>query len=394
MTAEEKVGSSTNIKVHFLKATKETLNCYLDSSISPVLVVNPDEYVDIETKDCYGGLVTPSSPHPDNVPRSQLNPVTGPIYVNGSEPGDWLAVTFHGMRPDSTIENPGVACCGPHSGQLSHRVSTTTTRFFDVSYDSNEDRTDIDKYKYNDPGSNENYCTVINGRVTMREEEQRSQQPQQERRRTSSISFPLRPMLGVVAVAPASGRVSTMPAGAHGGNLDNKMNGIGSTVYLPISHKGGLLSVGDMHASMGDGEISGTGVEVGGRVVLSCRVLKQKDLFTAPPLPSCDRVHVGKLEFPVTETATHWMTHGVTVENIPEATSVACDEAAKLLVGQWGFTYEEAFIFLSVRGDLGLCQSCHPDQGTQIARMMVEKLEMCPRPFRCLLKCDDESGLR
>jgi amidase len=238
---------------------------------------------------------------------------------------------------------------------------------------------------------------VISGTVTMREDGNESEKrsfgdPSFDRgQRRASICFPLRPMLGVIAVAPATERISTMPAGPHGGNLDNRMNGIGATVYLPVSHTGALLSVGDMHASQGDGEISGTGVEVGGRVFLSCQILKEKDLFSIVSLPN--NVQPGKLEgrdvrivFPVTETATHWMTHGIVVENIPQATNVACDEAARLLVGQWGFSYEEAFIFLSVRGDLGLCQSCHPDQGTQIARMMVEKLDVCPRPFRCLLE--------
>eukprot|EP00957_Ditylum_brightwellii_P017653 1329914-Ditylum_brightwellii.AAC.1 len=84
-------------------------------------------------------------------------------------------------------------------------------------------------------------------------------------KRLAPISFPSCPMLGVIGVAPSGDApISTMPAGTHGGNLDNKANGIGSTIYLPISHPGALLSIGDMHASQGDGEISGTGVEIGG----------------------------------------------------------------------------------------------------------------------------------
>lgn len=65
--------------------------------------------------------------------------------------------------------------------------------------------------------------------------------------------------------------------------------------------------------------------------------------------------------------------------------TVACEEAARLLVHQWSFTMEDAFVFLSVKGDLGLCQACHPDKGTQIARMSVSKIDACPRPFRCLI---------
>mmetsp|Transcript_15520 Transcript_15520/g.22275 ORF Transcript_15520/g.22275 Transcript_15520/m.22275 type:complete len:192 (+) Transcript_15520:209-784(+) len=191
-------------------------------------------------------------------------------------------------------------------------------------------------------------------------------------------------MLGVIGVAPSGDApISTMPAGTHGGNLDNKANGIGSTIYLPISHPGALLSIGDMHASQGDGEISGTGVEIGGHVLLKCHVIPQKHLY--PSSSSSLPKEQTQLLFPITETKTHWITHGVLVENIPQTTNIACEEAAKILIGQWGFTPEEAFLFLSVKGDLGLCQSCHPDQGTQIAKMTVEKLEVCPRPFRVLL---------
>ena len=197
------------------------------------------------------------------------------------------------------------------------------------------------------------------------------------RKRRARISFPASPMLGVIAVAPKDEPVSTMPAGPHGGNLDNKLNGIGSTIYLPVNHPGALLSIGDMHASQGDGEISGTGVEIGGDVLLSCHVYKQNCLYPEG---------AGVCRYPVTETDTHWVTHGVVIEDIPKTMTVACDEASKLLVGQWGFTPEEAFIFLSVRGDLGLCQFCHPDQGTQIARMVVPKIDACPKPFRGLWK--------
>jgi amidase len=178
-------------------------------------------------------------------------------------------------------------------------------------------------------------------------------------------------MLGVIGLAPAGRKpIPTMPAGKHGGNLDNKRNGIGCVIHLPVKHPGALLSVGDMHASQGDGEICGTGVEVGGHVLLRCEIIQQKNLMT----PIC--------EYPVTETETHWITHGVAVEDIPKATTVACEEACTLLMSQWGFSAEEAFIFLSVKGDLGLCQSCHPDQGTQIAKMTVPKIEACPGPFR------------
>jgi amidase len=232
--------------------------------------------------------------------------------------------------------------------------------------------------------------------VTMRDllELENNNNNKPKRSRIDPIAFPASPMLGVIGVAPAgTDPIVTMPAGKHGGNLDNNSNGIGSTIYIPVNHPGAQLSMGDMYASQGDGEISGTGLEIGGHVLFQCDVIKERELYgmpTADVETSTSTTAVGapdslRVEHPVTETETHWMTHGVVEGNIPETTKVACEEAAKLLVGQWGFTPEEAFIFLCVQGNLGLCQSCHPDKGTQIAKMTVPKLPVCPRPFRKLL---------
>lgn len=100
---------------------------------------------------------------------------------------------------------------------------------------------------------------------------------------------------------------------------------------------------------MGDGEISGTGVEIGGDVLIEVNVLKGN-----------------AARWPVTETADSWYTHGTTDTDLNEAIKLACEEAADLLVEQWGFTYEDAFIFLSVAGDVGIAQSCHPSPGTKL----------------------------
>ena len=387
---------------HFV--SKDHVQFEFSSSHPPVVKVNPGELVHVETNDCYHGKVQPESlsewenqqtktdrPKQGNsrggtyvngsilseIPRSQLNPVTGPIYVNSARPGDVLAINLLDIRPKGV----GVACCGSWGGQLSCWMTkdSATIRFFDMSQ-----------------------CGSI---VTMRETQETTTDNDASLRRGSMppvnkrigpISFPASPMLGVIGVAPSEDEqdpIETMPAGKHGGNLDNNANGIGSTIYIPIHHAGGLLSIGDMHASQGDGEISGTGVEIGGDVLLRCEILRHEDLYGCPyqgdrknPASENTANFPWKLEYPVTETRTHWITHGVVVCDIPETTSIACKEAAKILIGQWGFSPEEAFLFLSVKGDLGLCQACHPDKGTQIAKMSVPKLErLCPRAFKTLL---------
>ena len=118
-------------------------------------------------------------------------------------------------------------------------------------------------------------------------------------------------------------------AGHHGGNLDNHLHGPGATVYLPVRQPGGMLAIGDMHASMGDGEVCFTGVEIAGEVTIRVDLLKGK-----------------QGTWPVTELADRWVVHGTAGPDFMEALDRAVEEGARLLVDQWGFTMEEAFIFL------------------------------------------------
>jgi len=407
---------------HFV--SRENVQYEFSSSVPPVVRVDQGDLVHVQTNDCFHGMVQPdttsdfnnsssSSSSSNNttttsgggsflngsilneIPRSKRNPITGPIYVNGARPGDILAVTLLDIRPRGI----GIACCGSSAGQLCGwmKKNSTTIKFFDLSRCG----TIVTMRDFTDNDTIEGAATITQAPPSRCLQQQQQQQQHQQhydpprRPRLGPISFPASPMLGVIGVAPSpeNDPIGTIPDGKHGGNLDNNSNRIGSTVYLPVNHPGALLSMGDMHASQGDGEISGTGIEIGGDVLLRCRVLKQEELYDAnASLFSSSNSNDGsddynnwKLEYPVTETKTHWITHGVTICDIPETTSIACREAAKILVGQWGFTLEESFIFLSVKGDLGICQACHPDVGTQIAKMSVPKLDnLCPRAFRML----------
>lgn len=317
---EQKVNNSVSPvfpeAVHYLSRDHHDFS--FSSSHQPALVIGAGELVHVQTWDCYRGAITGPENALSYIDEKLINPATGPIFVRGAERGDTLSVTLHDIRPGAR----GVARTYADDGQLAHLVTEPFAQFFDVH----------------------------DGVVTMNER----------------VSFPASPMLGVIGVAPESGEIATMPAGRHGGNLDNNKNTIGSTVHLPVKHSGALLAIGDMHAAMGDGEICGTGIEIAGDVLLSTAIIKG----------------VGTT-FPVTETATSWITHGVSaVESLYEAMQIACEEAAKLLVDHWGFTISEAFIFLSVQGNLGIAQAVHPARGTVIAKMEVPKLKACPKPFK------------
>jgi amidase len=125
-----------------------------------------------------------------------------------------------------------------------------------------------------------------------------------------------------------------------------------------------MFAVGDMHASMGDGEICFTGVEIAGEVVARFDVLKGK-----------------QATWPVTELDDRWLAHATALE-LADALDLVSEEAARLLVDEWGFSIEDAFIFLSVACDAGIAQGCKPaaDFGT-IARFSIPKIDATPRPF-------------
>lgn len=305
---------------HYLSRDHHTFTFAADNT--PALVVADGDVIHVQTWDCYKGTVQEDENALDEPDLSLANPATGPIFVTGAQPGDMLAVTIVDILP----ERKGVCRLFHGEGQLCDSVKAPYVKFF----------------------------SVVDGLISMNER----------------VRFPSRPMLGVIGLAPeGDAAISTMPAGKHGGNLDNNMNGIGSTIYLPVKHEGALLSIGDMHASMGDGEICGNGLEIGGDVLIRVGVIKL--IGTA---------------YPVTETNDSWITHGVADQELDEgglfgAMKIACDEAADLLVRQWGFSREDAFVFLSVAGDLGIAQACHPSGGSVIAKMKVPKITACPRPF-------------
>lgn len=184
-------------------------------------------------------------------------------------------------------------------------------------------------------------------------------------RMNERVDFPARPMVGVIGVATGGEVVPTLHAGQHGGNLDDNLHGPGARVLLPVRQPGGMLAIGDMHAAMGDGEIGGSGVEIAGDVLI--RVGIEPRFQTSWPTAVLDDC---------------WVTHGTAVEDLTAAVDAACDEAGRLLVDEWGFSVEDALIFMSVACDIGIAQAVHPSTGTVIAKVKVPRIAACPLPFR------------
>jgi amidase len=285
--------------------------------LEPVLEVEPGAVVRFETNDCFSGQIRSEEDLVTEIDFNRVNSATGPVAVTGAEPGDSLVVEILDVEP---IEW-GVATLIPGYGQLIDRVAAPVTRVFKVE----------------------------GGMIEMNER----------------VRFPARPMVGVVGVATGGDTLPNGLAGQHGGNLDNHLHGPGARIFFPVRQPGGMFGVGDMHASMGDGEICFTGVEIAGEVTIRFDLLKGK-----------------QARWPVTELADRWIAHA-TAEEFPEALDLVSEEAARLLVDEWGFTLEDAFIFLSVACDAGVAQACKPapDFGT-IARFSIPKIDATPQPFR------------
>jgi amidase len=284
--------------------------------MKPILEVEPGAVVTFETHDCFSGQIQTESDLVTEIDFSRVNPATGPVSVRGAEPGDSLVVELLDIRPGPQ----GVATIIPEFGQLIDIVESPVTKVLPVH----------------------------DGLVHFNDE----------------IRFPMRPMVGVVGVATGGEDITNAMPGQHGGNLDDHMHGIGTKIYFPVRQPGGMFGVGDMHASMGDGEICGTGVEIAGEVTVRFDLLKGK-----------------QGAWPVSETEDAWIAHGTATE-YPDAMREACREAAYLLAGEWGLSLEDAFILLSIRADVGVAQACKPSPFATIARVVLPKLDAIPGPFR------------
>ncbi|RLV47838.1 acetamidase [Nocardioides mangrovicus] len=210
----------------------------------PALTVAPGDVVRLSTEDCFGGAVRSVDDLPSVVCEFPfLNPVTGPIAVEGAEPGDLLAVHFAEIRP---ARDWAISSTFPHFGAL------TTTHTTPMLHEALEERVwvyDVD---------------VEAGTCTFRA-------------RTGDFEavLPLDPFHGTVGVAPAADeRLMSITPAAHGGNLDTPEMRAGVTLYLPVNVPGAMLAVGDGHCRQGEGEVCGTAVEAAMETTIVVDVVK------------------------------------------------------------------------------------------------------------------------
>ena len=223
------------------------------------------------------------------------NPQTGPIYVNGAEPGDTLVFHLEHLRPNRSL--------GWTSAQLAPNV-------LDFGYQPEfGDEVELAEW----------HVDADAGTVTLTSLENR----------LTGKPLPLRSMLGTVGVAPAIGEaISTSTSGPHGGNMDYNRIAEGVTVFFPVFTEGALFFLGDGHALQGDGEMDGTGVEISMDVRFSLDLIKHQ-----------------AIQWPRAEDALYLMTCG-NVRPLDQAVQHATTEMLDWLETSYGLTTREAHMLL------------------------------------------------
>lgn len=296
---------------------------YYDATLKPVLRVASGDTIRIETM-VAGGLGrlraagVPEGDIPDALKAVEtavtergpgVHPLTGPIWIEGAEPGDVLEVrilAFEFLHPY------GVAGFIPGSGTLPDDFPYS--RFKLIRFDIRAGTANFA------PG------------VTLR----------------------IAPFFGSIGVAPSPlvRRVSSGPPGPHTGNLDNKELVAGSTLYLPVQVPGALLSMGDGHAMQGDGEVTLTGLETSLRGTV--QVIVRKNM---------------RLNWPRAETPTHYIVMGLNTD-LDDAARLATREMIEFLVSEKRMTRDEAYILTSIAADLRVTQLV---DGTKGIHAMIAK---------------------
>lgn len=275
-----------------------------DKDLEPVLKVPSGETVRIRTKDCFGNQLQGPEDQLSEIDWEAINPATGPIYVEGAVAGGTLKVHIDNIELDAQTSS----CTGKDEGVCGNRFSDWATHF----------------------------CKVEDGKVVWDER----------------LSIPLAPMIGVIGVAPEGEPVNCGTPGKHGGNMDNTAIAAGATLYFPVAVDGALFGCGDMHAVMGDGEVSVSGAEVAGYATVTLTALPE--LSVPNPLIEND-THFGII---------------VSAESLDKASELAVQQMVDLLASRTNESEADLVMLLSLVADVRVCQMVDPEK---TVRFMVPK---------------------
>ena len=292
--AKEALAASTP-DVDFTLTADQTHNKF-SSAIPPVISVPTGSVIEVFTEEATDQQLTVDSTVDDLATLSfdLIHPLTGPVYVEGAEPGDVLAVTLHEIE----VGDWGWVALAPGFGFLADEYPDPYLRTY--SFDENQETIDF------------------NGK----------------------IKIPINPFAGVMGVAPDTEEMlSTIPPRANGGNMDDPHLVAGVTVYFPVFVEGALFSIGDTHALQGLGEVSGTALEAPMRIVYEVNVLKGQK----------------QIEEPQYETDAYYAVTGFGT-TIDLATKKSVQYMIKYLMDEHGLDRVEAYTLCSLAADLKIAE--------------------------------------
>ncbi len=290
------------------RVTKDNAHYSMSSANDSVLTVNQGTLFCIETEDCYSGNLKSSEDQFTKEMWDTVNPATGPIHINGAEPDDILKIEIE----EITVRDYAVMCVEHQAGALGEFVEGIETSILPIE----------------------------NGRLIISEE----------------LSIPIQPMIGVIGTAPIGKPVPNGTPGEHGGNMDCKLITVGSVLYLPVSVKGALLSLGDLHAVMGDGEVCICGAEVSGEVILKASVES-----SYIPTPCVE-----------TESYFHFIGSALSLD---ECERIVLRKAHTFLTEVVKMSANDAARAMSLLGNLCVCQVVDP---LKTMRFSVPKILLTP----------------
>lgn len=295
--------------VHF-KASMENVKATFGPA-EPVAHVKPGGLLDANSLDCFGNaLQKPGDPF-SNIKID--NPLTGPFFIDGAEPGDTLVVRILDLQVDG---KQGVGTFGPGFG-----------------------------------GANSTHYTPMLEKEPLPErawyypiDAERKMITFQALDSNFKVEFPMHPFLGCIGVAPANGeaRSSIVPA-EFGGNMDAPEVSPGNTLYLPVNVRGALFYFGDGHAAMGDGEVAGSAVEVPMKARFQFDLVKRKS--TGWPRLENDR---------------ELMTTGI-YRPVDDAVRIAVTEMIHWVHRDYGLSELDAYELFSKVGRLHLTEMVDPN---------------------------------
>jgi acetamidase/formamidase/AraC-like DNA-binding protein len=403
---------ATDIERAYLPVNSQTVHWgYLSETIPPVLHVKPGAVVTVETLTQHAGddvermiLGDPAAEAVFQwtsafkaVNRRGAGPLdasifgrgagegfgvhicTGPIFVIGAEPGDFLEVEFLSVRP-RPCGNPahrGRAYASnvsawwgfQYNDLLDRRGKRETVTIYEIDLDDPSYARPLYSYEWTtqtDPFGVQHRTIDYPGVMV---------DPSSITAKTASrgVRIPARPHFGFVAVAPRErGLVDSIPPSIFGGNLDNWRLGEGARIYLPVAVAGALLSIGDGHFAQGDAEINGTGLECSLTAEIRVRLHKAGD-----SLPKFLR----GLNTPLIETESDWIIQAFSYQNylrelgrhaqsdvyarstIDMALRSAFRQARRFLMDAFDLTEDEALSVMSLASDFGVTQTADGNLG-------------------------------